>query len=137
MGVAVGADGGEVKVDLLVSEINPADFDAVVLVGGPGCMKNLNNEDSYRIVREMISQNKITAAICVAPLILAKAGVLKGKKSAVWSSPLDKRPIEILGGNGAIYQDASVVVDGKIITACGPAAAEEFGKAIIKLLTQN
>ena len=41
MGTAIGADGGDVKVDLLVSEIDPAEFVAVVFIGGSGCLENL------------------------------------------------------------------------------------------------
>jgi protease I len=63
---------------------------------------------------------------------LAKAGVLKGKKATVWSSPMDKSPIKILTQNGAIFENLDVVVDGNIITANGPQAAEEFGIVISK-----
>ena len=134
-GTAIGADGGDVEVDLLLENLNPADFDAVVFIGGPGCLNNLDNEESYRIIKETVSQNKILASICISPIILAKAGVLKGKKATVWSSPMDKSPVKILEENGAIYQDESVVVDGKIITGNGPGAAKEFGEAIVKVLT--
>lgn len=134
-GTAIGADGGDAKVDLLVSEINPAEFDAVVFVGGPGCLDALDNENSYKVVKETISQNKVLASICVSPVILAKAGVLEGKKATVWSSPLDKSAIRILQDHKAIYELKPVVVDGKVVTANGPEAAEEFGKAIIEVLT--
>lgn len=133
-GRANGAGGGEVEVDLLVENLAPADFDAVVFVGGSGCLANLNNENSYKVIRETIAQGKILAAICISPVILAKAGVLKGKKAAVWNSALDKGPIKTLEENGAIYEAKSVVQDGKIITANGPAAAEEFGQAIAEAL---
>ena len=135
-GTALGADGGEVEVDLLISEINIADFDAIVFIGGPGCLENLDNENSYKVVQETVAQGKILASICISAVILAKAGVLKGKKATVWSSPMDRGPVRILENNGAIYQDEPVVVDGKIITGNGPAAAREFGQAIVELLTK-
>jgi len=135
MGRALGADGGEVETDLLISEIDMADFDVVVFIGGPGCLENLDNENSYKVAKETVSQNKVLASICISPVILSKAGVLEGKKATVWSSPMDKSPIQILEENGAIYQDELVVVDGKIITASGPAAAKEFGETIKELLT--
>ena len=133
-GKAIGAGGGETEVDLLVSEVNPAEFDAIVFVGGPGCLKHLDNENSYNLARETISEGKTLAAICISPVILAKAGVLKDKKATVWSSPLDKKPIEILKENGAIYEEKAVVVDENIVTANGPAAAQEFGQTILNLL---
>jgi len=134
-GIAIGADGGDVKVDLLVSEINPAEFAAVVFIGGSGCLENLDNESSYRVAQETVSQNRVLASICISPVILAKAGVLEGKKATVWSSVMDRSPIKILQNNGAIYEDKRVVVEGKIITGNGPGAAEEFGQAIVEALT--
>jgi len=136
-GRAVGADGGDTEVDLLVSEINPADFNAVVFTGGPGCLESLDNEQSYKVVKETVAQNKVLASICISPTILAKAGVLKGKRATIWSAPMQKGPVKVLEENGAIYEDEDVVVDGKIITANGPGAAEEFGKKIVEALTKK
>ena len=130
-GVAIGADGGEAPVDILLEDLNPAEFDAVVFIGGPGCLKYLDNATSYKIAQETIAQNKVLASICISPVILAKAGVLKDKKATVWSSIMDKSPVKILQEHGAIYQDKPVVTDGKIITGNGPSSAEEFGKAIV------
>jgi protease I len=135
MGTAIGADGGDTNVDLLVENLNPADFDAIVFIGGPGCLEYLDNENSYKVVRETITQNKILGSICISPVILAKAGVLKGKRATVWSSPLDRGPVKILKENGVIYEDKDVVQDGKIITANGPDAAEEFGQKLVEALT--
>jgi len=135
-GTAIGADGGEVEIDLLVSEIKPADFDAIVFIGGPGCLENLDNDDSYRVVQETVSENKVLASICISPVILAKAGVLKGKKATVWSSALDKSGVKVLQDYEAIYTAKSVVQDGNIITANGPGAAKEFGEKILGALTE-
>ena len=136
-GKAIGADGGEANVDLLVSGINLANLDGVIFIGGPGALKYLDNENSYRVAKETVLQDKILGSICISPVILAKAGVLSGKQATVWSSPMDREPVRILKENGAIYQDEAVVVDGKIITANGPAAAKEFGEVIIKVLTKE
>jgi protease I len=137
LGTAIGADGGDTKVDLLLENLNPADFDAIVFVGGPGALDYLDNENSYKVVRETIEKDKILGSICISPVILAKAGVLSGKRATVWSSPLDRSPVKILKENGAIYEDKDVVQDGKIITANGPGAAEEFGKKLIEILTEK
>jgi len=135
-GRARGVGGGDTEVNLLVKDLNQADFEAVVFVGGGGCLENLDNEDSYRVAREAVSQNKVLAAICISPVILAKAGVLREKKATVWSSALEKSPIEILEENGAVYEAGPVVKDGKIITANGPSAAQEFGEVILKTLAR-
>lgn len=137
MGLAIGAEGGDVSVNFLVKDLNPTEFDAVIFVGGPGCLENLDNEDSYRVAKETMANNKVLAAICVSPVILAKAGVLKGKRATVWSSPMDKGPIKILEEQGAIYLPRPVVSDGKIVTGNGPDAANEFGEAIVRVLTEK
>lgn len=134
-GTAIGADGGEVEVDLLVKDLNPGEFEAVVFIGGPGTLKYLDNQDSYKVARETISQGKVLASICISPIILAKAGVLEGKKATVWTSSMDKSAAKILEDNGAIYQETPVVVDGKIITGVGPSAAEDFAMKIVEVLT--
>lgn len=134
MGKALGADGGEVEIDYLIENLDPSDFDAVVFVGGPGTLSNLDNQNSYNLAKETVAKNKVLAAICVSPVILAKAGVLKGKKATVWSGPLDKEPIKILEDNGAIYTPEIVVIDGSIMTGNGPAAAGKFGAALVEIL---
>jgi len=134
LGKAQGADGGEIEVDLKLSDLDISEFDAVVFIGGSGAISCLDNEDSYRIAKDVVRQNKILAAICISPAILAKAGVLQNKKATVWTNPLNKEPKKVLEENGAEYQNENVVVDGKIITGNGPAAAQEFGKKILEVL---
>lgn len=131
-GIAIGADGGEVEIDLVPAEFKAEDFDAVVFMGGPGMAKRLDDEDFQRIAKETVRANKVLGAICIAPALLAKAGVLKGKKATVWSGPLERSPIRILEEGGAIYQDEDVVIDGKVVTAKGPTAAKEFAEAVIQ-----
>lgn len=131
LGNASGVDGEEAKVDIKLHDLDVSEFDAVVFVGGPGALDHLDNQDSYRIAEDAVSQNKILAAICISPVILAKAGVLQNKKATVWTDALNKGPKKILEENGAEFQDKNVVIDGNIITANGPKAAGEFGKAII------
>ncbi len=132
--IAIGVYGGEIDVDLTLGGINVADYDAVVFIGGGGALKYLDNEVSYHLVQQAVSQNKVLAAICISPVILAKAGALKNKKATVWSSLLDKGPIKILKENGAEYLDEDVVIDGKIITANGPSSATKFGENIVASL---
>jgi len=136
-GIAIGADGGEATVDLRVSEFKVEDFDAVVFIGGPGMAKKLDDEGFQKIARDTIKADKVLGAICISPALLANAGVLEGKKATVWSAPLQKEAIKILQENGAIYEDKTVVVDGKIVTGNGPEAAKEFAQALIEVLTKE
>lgn len=133
-GMACGVNGGEVKVDFLDNEVEVDDYEAVVFVGGAGATRNIENSRFHKIAREAFEKNKIVAAICIAPLILARSGILENKKVTVWTSALDRRPIQALKDGGAAYENKSVVIDGNIITANGPQSAKEFGKAILKQL---
>jgi len=133
-GTAVGADGGDVDIQLTPDEFRAEGFDALVFIGGPGMAKELSNKDFQRMAQDMAKSGKLLAAICIAPVLLAKAGLLQGKQATVWSDPMDKSPIKILKEAGADYQDKDVVVEGTIITANGPSAAEEFGEALAKAL---
>lgn len=130
---ALGTDGDQVRIDYNIDSLSVGDFDAIIFVGGPGALVHLDNEKSYQIARQAVKQGKLLTAICIAPVILAKAGVLSGKKATVWSSPMDKGAVKILEENGAIYTEAPVVKD-VLITANGPDAAEPFGQSLIQAL---
>ncbi len=133
-GFLKGYPQGEAKADLTLEEVKVGDYQAIVFIGGSGAVVYQDNSRALEIAQEAVRENKVLAAICIAPTILAKAGVLKGKKATVWSSSFDKSPIKILQENGAFYLDEKVVKDGKIITANGPAAALEFGQTILSTL---
>jgi protease I len=133
-GIAIGGSGGEAEIDIIFEELDVSRFDAVVFVGGPGAYNHIEDEKVHNIARGFLEQGKLVSAICIAPAILAKAGVLSGRKATVWSSPMDKKPVKILEESGAKYEDKPVVADGRIITANGPAAAKAFAEKIIAVL---
>lgn len=135
-GVAIGAEGGEARVDILLENLKVDDFDAILFVGGPKALDYLDNETSYKIARQTIEKGKILGAICISPVILAKSGVLKGKKATVWTSVLDKSAAKILKENGAEYVEEKAVKDGKIITANGPEAAKDFANLVLEALKE-
>jgi len=133
-GKAIGKLGGEAEVNVLLEDLKVAGYDAVLFIGGPGAANYNEDETCQRIARETVGANKVLGAICIAPAILAKAGVLEGKKATVWSSIMDKSAVKILEEGGADFQKEPVVVDGKIVTASGPSAAKEFAQKIIEVL---
>lgn len=134
LGTALGFYGAEAKVDTEIENLNVKEFDAVVFVGGNGTVKHLDDPDFHNVAKDAVKNGKILGAICFAPAIIAKAGVLTGKKATVWSSNTDKKTIKILKEGGAEYIDTDVVIDGNIITGNGPKAAEKFAKEIVKIL---
>ena len=137
LGQAIGKFGGETEVDIVLDDLKIGEYDAVLFIGGPGAGKHIDDSRFHDVAQEVIRQNILLGAICVAPAILARAGVLSGKKATVWSDSMDKSAVKIVKEEGVRYQPDSVVIDGKIITANGPAAAKEFAEAIIEALTKK
>ncbi len=133
LGTAISAiDQEEAEVDLTLDSVAVSDYDGIFFIGGPGALEFLNNEKSYRVIQEAAKECKVWGAICISPRILAEAGVLKGRKATGWDD--DGELVGILSGVGAEYIKEPVVVDGNLITASGPAAAEEFGREIVRVL---
>ncbi|MEW6558138.1 MAG: DJ-1/PfpI family protein [Elusimicrobiota bacterium] len=131
-GTAKGMLGATQKVDITIDQIDikSGGYDAVIFVGGVGSSEYWDNSVAHKIAQETVKQNKILAAICIAPVTLARGSLLKGKKATVFSSEAEE-----LKSSGALYTGKNVEVDGNIITASGPQAAKEFGKKILELLT--
>lgn len=77
----------------------------------------------------MATAGKIVAAICLAPVILANAGVLDGKSATVAGT--EARSIE---SKGARYAGPGVTVDGNVVTGNGPKCSRVFGQKIDELL---
>jgi protease I len=127
--VAVSNIGTQVPVDIFADTINVDEYDALYVVGGPGALSSLNNEIVHNLLKRF-SQNETRryGAICIAPRILAEAGVLSGVKVTGWN--LDGKFEDICKGAGAIYVAEPVVVDGRVITADGPLSAKKFGETI-------
>jgi protease I len=129
---ATGMLGVKVKPDMAIEKARIHDYDAMVLIGGGGSPTYLwENKAVHGMAQHAKKENKVVAAICLSPAVLAKAGLLKGIKATVWDDP---NAIDALKKNGAFYVKEHVVVEGKIITADGPTAAKEFGEAVAKAI---
>ena len=132
-GICKGMLGMDVTAELSASEARQRVeyFDMVVMVGGSGASALADDKDVIELLRKAKAQDKLMGAICIAPTVFAKAGVLEGKKATVYKTP---EAIKILQQGKAIYIPQRVVVDGKLITADGPQSATEFGRELVKLL---
>jgi len=129
LGLIKGVPQGRIEAALLLNDIVVDDFDAFVFIGGPGAREYFDNRIAFDIVREAAESGKVVGAICIAPTILARAGVLHGVRATAFASE-EKR----LKKGGAVFTGAAVERDGKIITANGPEAAKQFGKALAEAL---
>lgn len=130
-GTCRGRFGASAHADLSVEEAAEARWDAVVYVGGAGAQAFFDAPPAHRIARETLASDGIVAAICIAPSVLARAGLLSGVRATSFSSRSDD-----LALHGAIVVNSPVVVDGRIVTGNGPDAASEFASEIVRLLEQ-
>jgi protease I len=128
---ATGMRGGKAKADLLLADVKVAEYDAIVFIGGSGASVYWDDATAHAIAVEAAESGKVLGAICIAPVTLAKAGVLDKKKATVYKSERSK-----LEAAGAKYTGAAVEVDGNIITADGPSSAKAFGQALAEALAK-
>jgi len=126
---AEGMLGAKIMPDLIIEEINVDNYKALIVVGGSGAKVLWDLSSLAYKLKEAYQKGKIVAAICISPVALAKAGLLKGRKATVWPGESER-----LISSGADYVFKPVVVDGNIVTADGPQSALEFAKTIVKLI---
>jgi protease I len=115
-----------------VEQAIAGDYDALIFVGGPGTLDNLDNQISYQLITEAVDLGKLVAAICIATRILAHASVLENVAATGWNG--DNQLEEIYDEYGVNYESAPVVIDQGFITATDPAAANDFADAIVREL---
>jgi 4-methyl-5(b-hydroxyethyl)-thiazole monophosphate biosynthesis len=121
-----GAHGVPVVADLLFEEVNKDEAEMLILPGGMPGATNLDAHDGLsRLIADFAEKKWPLAAICAAPLVFGKRGLLKGKKATCY--PGFERFLE-----GAEYTAALVQEDGNFITGKGPGAAMEFAFAIVR-----
>ena len=121
-----GSRGLKVMLEKKLDDLDINDFDALVLVGGYPGYKNLSQSNNIlRAVVEFDEKKKLIAAICGAPSVLAKTGILDDRRATIYPG-LEKeipRP-----------REGRVVIDEHIITSQGPATAIDFALTIVEKL---
>ncbi len=131
-GDCIGKFGSKEKASKALREVKIEDYDRVAFIGGPGAHVLADNTEARDLAVMTVNARKPLGAICIAPTILAKAGVLQGKEATVWDDG-EGTQINLLKFHGATYVDTPVVHDGLIVTANGPDAAPEFGKVFASM----
>jgi len=122
-----GKNGVPVIVDEDADEVSAGDFDAVIVPGGYAPDRLRRYQSVLDLVRKTFEQGKVVAFICHAGWVPVSAGIVKGKRVASAASIKDD-----LVNAGAVWEDAEVVVDGKLISSRGPADLPAFCRAIIE-----
>jgi protease I len=134
-GQCLGMRGGRAVATQLIDTIRAADLDALLIVGGEGAQAHLwPHRRLQEIVREVDAEGGLIGAICLGPGVLARAGVLRGKRATIW--PTATALAEIQGG-GATYVEEPVTVMDRIITGSGPDAAGRWAEAVAAALDET
>lgn len=123
-----GSHNISVVADKLIEDMG--DYDGLFLPGGqPGSTHLGNNERVLDLVRSYVKQDKWVSAICAAPTVLSKAGVIKGRH-------LTSYPTSNVNGmfDEAIYHEDLVVVDGKLVTSRSMGTALHLGIKLVEVL---
>ncbi len=125
--------GKSVKVDKVLADSNPHDYDALVLPGGVMNPDHLRMDPvAINFIRHFVSTGRTVAAICHGSWTLLEAGALKGKTVTSWPSLKTD-----LKNAGAHWIDQEVVTDGQFIFSRNPDDIPAFNKAIIEAMTQG
>ncbi len=124
----VGSHGIALAADAPLDRVADQEFDLIALPGGmPGAAHLCDDARIGRIVRRQHEAGRPIAAICAAPMVLAAAGLLEGRRATSFPGYLaDTAHAELL--------DAPVVEDGGIITSRGPGTALDFALALVERL---
>jgi 4-methyl-5(b-hydroxyethyl)-thiazole monophosphate biosynthesis len=128
-GLVEGAHKVRVLPDTSLDKVDSKDFDGLVLPGGaPGFINLGKDERILTMAREMDRAGKVVAAICAAPSVLIKAGVLQGRRATV--HPSGKKDVQAC----AEFSEDRVVVDKNLITSRTPGTAMEFALKLVEVL---
>jgi len=130
-GIVKASRGTQLVPDTVLESVLRDDFDMIVLPGGmPGAQHLKEDSRIIGLLKKMAEQGRYTAAICAAPIALAEAGLLSGRRATSYPGFLDKMQVP-----GMAYLDDAVVADEKIITSRGPGTAMDFALALVEALS--
>jgi len=123
---------GWIKFDHTADQVKASDYDAVFIPGGAWNPDNLRQDkDVIKLVQDFNKAGKLIAAICHAPVVLASADILKGKKlTGYWNIQTD------LKNAGGTVEEAPVVTDGNLVTSRHPIDVAEFSRAVEQWLAK-
>jgi len=126
-----GSHGITITPDTTIDQVDADALDMIALPGGmPGTLHLRDSTRVRALVERVAARGRYTAAICAAPMVLAAAGLLAGKR--VTSHPSVREQI-----TGSTYREEAVVEDGAVVTSRGPGTAIAFALRLVSLLTNG
>lgn len=124
----IGSHNIPVTTDLIWDEFVASDYDTLVLPGGLRGTENLSNfTPLHAVINSHFASGKLCCAICAAPTLFGKLGILNGKNYTCFPGLED-------ASFGVNYQNTPLVHDGNIITGRAMNASVDFAREIIKAL---
>lgn len=128
-GKCIGKLGMIAEAEISISDALSRSWDAALFIGGSGAQVFFDDPDAQQLARSTSSIGGVVGAICIAPSVVARAGLLRGRTATAFPSQRDDLVL-----HGALWDEGPVVVDGRIVTANGPEAAAQFGAEVADLL---
>ncbi len=122
-----GKHGYEVKVNKTLKEINPADYEMLILPGGKAPEAIRKEKKAMDIATYFFQRNKPVSAICHGPQTLISAGLLKGRHATCYKSVAEE-----MKEAGAFYEDKEVIVDDNLVTSRQPSDLPAFLRETMK-----
>jgi protease I len=126
---ATGLHGYVIEPDMPIPELNPAEYDILIIPGGRAPEKLRLREEAVDLARTFVQDGSLVAAIGHGPQLLSSAGALDGKSATC--DPGIRDDVRLAA---AAYRDEGVVVDGPLITARGNDDLPEFCEQMIAAL---
>jgi len=124
------ARGTKIVPDMSIDDALEDDYDMIAMPGGlPGAHHLRDDDRIIQRVKDMAAAGNYTCAVCAAPIVLAKAGVLEGKKATSFPGFLDQMDLPNTEVTGSPLEH-----DGKVITSRGPGTAMDFALELIEAL---
>ncbi|UCC19679.1 MAG: type 1 glutamine amidotransferase [Promethearchaeota archaeon] len=126
----IGKHGYPIKPDKLIREVNPTDYDGVIIPGGTKNPDYLRREkEVLDFVAKINQEGKLVAAICHAGWVLISAKIVSGRKATSYFAIKDD-----MINAGVIFEDSPVVIDKNLITSRTPSDLPAFMKAVLSFL---
>jgi len=128
-GAIIGKHGFNVYATMSLDEVDPKQYDILILPGGESPSVIRKEQKALEIARYFFDHNKLVAAVCHGPQILISAGLMEGKVATGYKSIAKE-----LEDAGATYKDEKVVIDNNLITSRQPSDLNAFMEAIKEYL---